>query len=109
MSGGRGALFYAALGYAYGLTGRRDEADEMLESLRTSGRETSSFYEAMVHAGAGRRDEAIASLTTAVDDRFNWVVWLHTEPMFSPLHDDARFEALTRRIGLPKVSSPQTL
>ena len=77
--------------------------------MRTSGRETSSFYEAMVHVGAGRHDDAIASLTTAVDDRFNWVVWLHTEPIFKPLHDDPRFDALIRRIGLPEISSPQTL
>src|SRR5262245_35481326 len=91
MAGGRGALFYGALGYAYGVTGRRSDADQMLESLRTSGRETSAFYEAMVHVGTGRNDDAIASLTTAVDDRFNWVVWLHTEPMFKPLHIDQRF------------------
>jgi len=109
MSGGRGALFYGALGYAYGLVGRTADADQMLDGLRTSGRETSSFYEAMVHVGAGRHDDAIASLTTAVDDRFNWVVWLHTEPIFKPLHDDPRFDALIRRIGLPEISSPQTL
>jgi eukaryotic-like serine/threonine-protein kinase len=106
LAGGRGALFYAALGYAYGLVGRQSDANQMLESLRTSGRETSPFYEAMVHVGAGQHDEAIACLTTAVDDRFNWVVWLHTEPMFSTLHRDPRFVALTRRMSLPDPGGP---
>jgi eukaryotic-like serine/threonine-protein kinase len=108
MAGGRGALFYAALGYACGVAGRKADADQMLESLRTSGRETSSFYEAMVHVGSGRYSEAIGALTTAVDDRFNWVVWLQTEPMFTPLHEDPRFVELTERIGLPKTASPET-
>jgi hypothetical protein len=82
------------------MAGRPDDAQQMLEALRSSGRETSLFYEAMIHAGVGRHDEAIACLTAAADDRFNWVVWLRTEPMFSALHDDPRFGALVRRIGL---------
>ena len=102
MAGGRGALFYAALGYTYGAAGRSAEAAQMLEALRTSGRETSPFYQAMVHTGLGNHDEALTHLVTAVDDRFNWVVWLHTEPMFDALHGHPRFIELTRRMGLPQ-------
>lgn len=102
MAGGRGALFYAALGYTYGAAGRSADAALMLEALRTSGRETSPFYQAMVHTGLGNHDEALTHLVTAVDDRFNWVVWLHTEPMFDALHGHPRFIELTRRMGLPQ-------
>ena len=100
MAGGRGALLYAALGYAYGASGRRADAEQMLDMLRTSARETSPFYQAMIHVGVGDHDEALASLTSAVDDRFNWVVWLQTEPLFKALHGDPRFVELTRRMGL---------
>jgi serine/threonine-protein kinase len=102
MAGGRGALFYAALGYTYGAAGRRAEAGQMLENLKASAPETSPFYQAMVHVGLGQHDEALTHLESAVDDRFNWVVWLHTESMFDPLHGHDRFQELTRRMGLPQ-------
>jgi eukaryotic-like serine/threonine-protein kinase len=103
MAGGRGSLLYAALGYAYGVAGRRDEAHRILRDLQTSplNRDVSPFYLAMIHAGLDEHEAAIKCLASAIDDRFHWVVWLQSEPVFARLHGRGGFVELTRRIGLP--------
>jgi len=103
MAGGRGSLLYAALGYAYGVAGRRDEAHRILRDLQTSplNRDVSPFYLAMIHAGLDEHEAAIKCLASAIDDRFHWVVWLQSEPVFARLHGRDGFVELTRRIGLP--------
>jgi tetratricopeptide (TPR) repeat protein len=102
LAGGRGALLYAALGYAYAVAGRHDEARRILAELQTTpvNRDVSPFYLAMIHAGLDERDAALDALTRAVADRFNWVIWLHSDPVFEPVRDHPRFIDLTRRIGL---------
>jgi tetratricopeptide (TPR) repeat protein len=103
MAGGRGSLLYAALGYAYGVAGRRDEAHRILRDLQTSplNRDVSPFYLAMIHAGLDEHEAAIKCLASAIDDRFHWVVWLQSEPVFARLHGRDGFVELTQRIGLP--------
>jgi len=102
LAGGRGALLYAALGYAYGLAGRGDDARRILTELQTSpvNRDVSPFYLAMIHAGLDDRDTALEYLARAADDRFNWVIWLQSDPVFARLHGHPGFVELTRRIGL---------
>ena len=102
MAGGRGALLYAALGYAYGVAGRPNEARRILRELQTSAvnRDVSPFYLAMIHAGVNDRVAALECLGRAIDDRFHWVVWLRSEPVFQCLHGESGFIELTRRIGL---------
>jgi serine/threonine-protein kinase len=101
-AGGRGALIQSALGYAYAVAGRRDEAAEVLAQLQTfpMNRDVSPFYLAMIHAGLGDKEQAIRWLENAVEERYNWVVWLRTEPMFERLRGEERFIELVRMIGL---------
>ncbi len=101
-SGGRGALILAALGYALAVAGRRDEAAQILARLQTfpMNREVSPFYLAMIHAGLGDKDLALEWLENACKERYNWVVWLRTEPMFESLRGEEKFLELARRIGL---------
>lgn len=101
-AGGRGALIQAALGYAYAVAGRRDEALQILAQLQTfpMNRDVSPFYLAMVHSGLGAKEEALKWLEGACEERYNWMVWLGVEPMFENLRSAAPFEAMLRRIGL---------
>jgi Flp pilus assembly protein TadD len=103
-AGGRGALIQAALGYAYAVAGRRDEALQVLAQLQTfpMNRDVSPFYLAMVHSGLGDKEEALKWLESACEERYNWMVWLGVEPMFENLRRAAPFEAMLRRIGLEK-------
>src|SRR5262245_29550997 len=103
-AGGRGALIQAALGCAYGVAGRRDEALEILSQLQTfpMNRDVSPFYLALVNAGLGEKEQALKWLEGAFEERYNWLVWLRTEPMFESLRGEEKFVDLARRIGLEK-------
>jgi eukaryotic-like serine/threonine-protein kinase len=103
-AGGRGALIQAALGYAYAVAGRRDEALGILSQLQTfpMNRDVSPFYLALVNAGLGEKEQALRWLEGAFEERYNWLVWLRTEPMFESLHGEEKFIDLARRIGLEK-------
>jgi eukaryotic-like serine/threonine-protein kinase len=101
-AGGRGALIQAALGYAYAVAGRREEALQILAQLQTipMNRDVSPFYLAMIHAGLDDREQALKWLEGACEERYNWMVWLGVEPMFEKLRGAASFETMLRRIGL---------
>jgi tetratricopeptide (TPR) repeat protein len=93
----------AELGYALAVAGRRAEARAVLEGLSqpSSGRYVSPYAVALVHAGLGDRDQALAWLDKAYDERSDYMVYLGLEPMLDPLRSDPRFGALVRRVGLP--------
>jgi tetratricopeptide (TPR) repeat protein len=93
----------ATLGNAYGLAGRRKEAQAILNELSTRSRQTyvSAFYLALVYAGLGMRDQAMEQLEKAVEERQPYLAGLNVEPPFLGLHDDPRFQAIVRRIGIP--------
>jgi TolB-like protein/Flp pilus assembly protein TadD/predicted Ser/Thr protein kinase len=99
----RNTRVIATLGNAYGLAGRRAEAQAIVNELRTRSRQTyvSAFYLALVYAGLGMRDQAMEQLEKAVEERQPYLAGLNVEPPFLGLHDDPRFQAIVRRIGIP--------
>ena len=99
---GRGAMILGGLGYALARAGARDEALALLAELHQSAERKyiAPFYPAMIHLGLGHTDETFAWLDKSCDERFCWLVWLRTEPMYDRLRDDPRFAALLQRVGL---------
>jgi TolB-like protein/DNA-binding winged helix-turn-helix (wHTH) protein len=90
------------LGHALGAAGRRAEALATLESLRdlSATRYVSPYSIALVHAGVGNRDEALAWLDKAYAERSDYMPYLSLEPMLDGLRSDHRFAALVGRVGL---------
>ena len=94
----------AVLGYLYGKSGRTKEALNLLaefDGLARSGRYASGYAIAIVYAGLGDREHALSSLEAAYRERSHWLVWLKRDPRWDEIRDDARFQALVRRVGLP--------
>src|SRR2546425_9011555 len=100
---GRNPAVEGELGHALGVAGRRAEALAMLEGLRqlSSTRYVSPYSVALVHAGLGDRDQALAWLEKAYAERSDYMPYLNREPMLDGLRSDPRFAALVRRVGLP--------
>jgi serine/threonine protein kinase/tetratricopeptide (TPR) repeat protein len=98
-----GPRMLSTLAYGYGVAGARANARSAIESLRrlSSERYTSAFALGIAYAGMGDRDRAIAQLEQAFAERSDSMVILRVYPVLDGLHDDARFQNLVRRIGLP--------
>ena len=99
----------AALGFLYGKSGRPKDAAKVLaefDVLARSGRYASTYAIAVIHAGLGDRERALSALEDAYEERSHWLVWLKRDPRWDDIRDDARFQALVRRVGLPPDSRP---
>lgn len=92
----------AALGHAYAMSGQRAEAQKVLAELQeTAKRRYVSPYDlATIYAGLGEKEQALAWLEKAYEDRSGWLgLWLKVDPKFDGLRTDERFRDLLRRIG----------
>jgi TolB-like protein/DNA-binding winged helix-turn-helix (wHTH) protein/Tfp pilus assembly protein PilF len=101
LSGPSGA-FESNLGYAYAISGRKEEASKILDDLESRRIQNPSVDAdiALIYVGLGNRDEAMARLDSAFESRFKASILLR--PAFDPLRSDVRFQDLVRRIGLLK-------
>jgi tetratricopeptide (TPR) repeat protein len=99
----RSAHAAADLGYALGRAGQPEEARRILEDLRAlaGSRPVSPYDFAVVHAGLGEREAALAWLEKAYAARATGVRWLKVETLFDGLRDDPRYVDLVSRVGLP--------
>jgi serine/threonine-protein kinase len=90
----------AFLAWAYGISGRKSEAKEILRSLQQQAgkKHVAPFVFAVTYMGLGDRETALGILEKALDDR-EYALRLKTEPIFIPLHSDPRFIALLHKAG----------
>ena len=100
--GGR-ALILGTLGYAYAVSGRRAEAEAVLDTLQENARgNVPALAPAFIHAGLGQAEEAFAWLDKAYEERFGWLIFLNVDPKVDSLRSDPRFTELLRRLNLTK-------
>ncbi|MBZ5555949.1 MAG: protein kinase [Acidobacteriia bacterium] len=93
----------ADLGRIFALTGRRADAEAILARLSRAQGSQGEFLTgqdaAYVLLALGRRDEALAGLEQAVDQRSERVLWLRVDPKVDDLRNEPRFQRLILRIG----------
>jgi TolB-like protein/DNA-binding winged helix-turn-helix (wHTH) protein/Tfp pilus assembly protein PilF len=107
--GGRDSLSLGVLAHAYGKAGRRQEALKLVnELLQRPNREHVPPLRplAIAYSGLGDKDKAFACLETAYQRRTGALFELNSQPLYTPLRSDPRFQDLARRIGLPQESAP---
>jgi serine/threonine-protein kinase len=100
----------AALAHALAKDGKTKEAKRLLDSLlRQSLRSYVSAYDiAIVYAGLGKNDDAIAWLRKAVGERSMFVVHMTWDARLDGLRGDPRFVELVRQLGTPGAPAPKT-
>jgi DNA-binding winged helix-turn-helix (wHTH) protein/TolB-like protein/Flp pilus assembly protein TadD len=94
----------AFLGYAYGMSGRRSQAEKLLAEVKdlSERRPISPGFLSMVYAGLGEKDQAFAGLENAYREHSRVLAALKVNPVWDGLRSDARFADLLRRMGLPQ-------
>ncbi len=92
----------AALGYAYGLAGQRENAEATLARFKElhRQRQISPYYVAWIYAGLGWKAEALDWLERAYEERWGHLVYLKVNPAWDGLRSDPRYLNLVRKIGL---------
>ncbi|MGZ5138069.1 MAG: TPR end-of-group domain-containing protein [Burkholderiales bacterium] len=96
-------LLRGVRGYTYAKCGRRAEARAELNRLlgrARAGEYVSHYALAIIQAGLGDDDQAIAELEKAYIERAPGIFVMKLEPAFARLHSDPRFVAVARKIGL---------
>jgi TolB-like protein/tetratricopeptide (TPR) repeat protein len=53
------------------------------------------------YAHLKRKEETLAALDDAYEQRSPWIIFVQQEPVFDFLHSDERYRALVKKIGLP--------
>ncbi|MDT4895498.1 MAG: eukaryotic-like serine/threonine-protein kinase [Acidobacteriota bacterium] len=89
----------AALAYAYSASGKRAEAQALLNKMieLQKRRYVSPLYLATVYTGLGEKEQAIEQLNKAYENKHPGLVLIRVEPLFDSLRDDQRFQELLRR------------
>lgn len=100
-------LMLSLLGHAYGVAGKRREAQNVLRELTTleNQQPVSAFHFAVVHMGLNENDQAFELLNRAWDEHYWLMGWLKVDPLFDTLRPDPRFKALIQRMGFPEQST----
>ena len=95
-------LYLAQLGQAYGLSGRAEQAREVLGRLEDMSREryVSPYHMAYVYTGLGEDDAAIGCLERAYEERGGSVYGVKGSFLFTSLRPHPRFRALLAKMNL---------
>lgn len=97
------SVYLTILGNAYAMSGKKAEAENVLAELKDLSKRqyVQPSYIAMLYAGLDDRDQAYEWLEKAYASRDDRLVFVMTDPMMDGVRSDARFQSLSRRIGIP--------
>jgi tetratricopeptide (TPR) repeat protein len=97
-------LFVAQLGAIYSHSGKRKEAEKVLDQLHelSKQRYVSPFYIAVIYVGLGQKDQAFEWLEKAYEEHDHALEALKVDPMLDSVRSDPRFIALMEKMGLEK-------
>ena len=90
------------LGHSQALAGNKNEALKVISQLneRSKQQYVSPYNTAVIYAGLGDNDQAIALLEKAGAERFNWIPFIQVDPLFDGLRSHRGFVDLVKSVGL---------
>ena len=101
VSGGEPGVL-GVLGHAYGVSGKKAEAQKVLAELKdlSKRRHVAPFDIALVYIGLGDKPQALGWLERAYEDHSQRLMWIKVDPRLDSLRGEQRFKDLLRRMGL---------
>jgi TolB-like protein/Flp pilus assembly protein TadD len=99
---GKSPFTLGILGYAYGVAGKREEAQEILDEVIERSRQEyfSPLFIAIIYTGMGNKDKAFEWVDKAYKDRDPTLYPLKTVAILGSLHSDPRFTVMLKKMGL---------
>ena len=87
----------------YGLEGRKNEAEKLIDEAREMARHqyVSGFFFAVAYVGLGQKDQAVTWLERAYEEHDRWMVYIASYPGLDRLRSEPRFQVLLRRMNFP--------
>ncbi len=97
----RPALLVAGLGYALAVSGKRAEAETVLNELlsQSDQKAVSPCFLAWIYAGLGQQEQALVMLEKAYNEYDYRLLYIKVDPMFDNLRSHQRFDQLLKRMG----------
>jgi TolB-like protein/Tfp pilus assembly protein PilF len=94
--------YMAHVARALAVSGKRDEAEKILDELREESRHSyvSPWLFALIYSGLGDKDRAFDCLEECYQKREHDLAYSNIWPQFDNLHSDPRWSRLVRRVGL---------
>jgi len=91
-----------SLGYALGMAGHRQEAlDVLRKAERQRDAEHKDYSLAVIYAGLGDSDRALARLEGARQSRDPWMAYFRADIKLERLRSDSRYADLIQRMNMP--------
>lgn len=86
------------------MSGKTGKAHELLDEVKDLGKShyVSPYDMAIIYLGLGEKDQTLAWLEKAYEEREGSLVYLNVEQTFDRIRSDPRFKDLVHRIGLPE-------
>ncbi|HEY0657463.1 MAG TPA: hypothetical protein VGD05_03270, partial [Pyrinomonadaceae bacterium] len=106
-----GELARRWIGYAYALTGDRENALQTAAKIVAESLDhfVSQTHLAALYAALNEPDKAFFYLENALAERDPWMLWIAADPRFDNLRLDSRFDELVRRVGLNEAHTATDL
>ena len=96
---------WANLAYAYGLSGKRDEAEKIIAYLKDLSRTNyvAPYYLAIAYAGLGDNEQTFKCIEQAYEDRSDSpILYLTADPQMQKIRSDPRYKEMLKRLNLPE-------
>jgi serine/threonine protein kinase/tetratricopeptide (TPR) repeat protein len=91
----------AALGQTYALSGKRAEAQKMIDRLNEQAKHgyVTAYAVAKPYLGLGDKEQALRWLEKSYENREDGFIWINTDPAWDGLRSEPRFQDLARRVS----------
>jgi len=101
ITGGRPSML-ATLAHAFAISNQRSQAERILQQLNAISKQqyVPSYPVATIYLALGKKEEALAQLEKAYEERDAWMDYLGVDPRLDDLRSDARFVNLLRGMNL---------
>jgi len=100
---GESTLALAMLGHGLASAGRRDEAMQILDTLkdRAKSQYVPSYWIAVIYNGFKDKEQVLDWIKKAYAERSSWLVWTNVEPRFDWLRNDPDVAELIKAMKFP--------